>query len=138
MAAESTTETTRASAASETGQHGFTTQFPRLDSDIGIEEAWSANVKRTYDRVEEEIAAGVKSAQDHLNALRTVQTQQLTNMVTNADNLQKQHLAHRDIATDRTWTQSNELEALLSAKSGVQADAFVVALAEAIRAGMAK
>jgi hypothetical protein len=84
------------------------------DQDVNVDEgmsvaalndtrAWNANVKRTYDRLEEEISASVKSAQDHLNNVRTVQLQLLTNMTVNSDAMQKQHTAHRDIATDRTW-----------------------------------
>ena len=54
----------------------------------------------------------------------------LASMQANADSKEKQHLAHRDIATDRTWNV-DEVSAL-TAKSGVQADAMVVALTEAI------
>ena len=117
----------------------------RLDqlTDIGVDEAyqlaglnqtrsWDANVKRTYDTLEEELHSAVKESQAHLAELHTVRVQMLTNMTVNCDNLQKQHTAHRDIATDRTWTQSNELENLLSAKSGVQADAIVTMLAKVV------
>ena len=111
------------------------------DQDVNVDEAlalaalsdtraWNANVKRTYDRVEEEIGSAVKSTQSHLDALRGIQIQQLANMSVNCDNLQKQHLAHRDIATDRTWNV-DEVSAL-TAKSGAQADAMVVALLEAL------
>lgn len=122
----------------------------RLDqiTDVGVDEAtqsavldqtrsWNANTKRTYDTLEEELQTSVKSAQDHLNELRTVRLGMLANMSVNSDNLQKQHLAHRDIAVDRTWTQVNELEVMLAAKSGVQADAFVTLLAKAIADALA-
>ena len=56
--------------------------------------------------------------------------QMLTNMAVNADNLQKQHLAHRDIATDRTWNV-DEVSALV-AKSGVEADAAVALVLKAV------
>ncbi len=119
-----------------------TTRLDQL-TDIGVDEAtqsavldqtrsWNANVKRTYDTLEEELHAAVKESQNHLAQLHTVQLQMLSNMAVNSDALQKQHTAHRDIATDRTWTQSNELETMLAAKSGVQADAFVALLAKAI------
>ncbi len=115
----------------------------RLDqiTDVGSDEAtqsaildqtrsWNANTKRTYDTLEEELHASVKESQNHISELHTVRLQMLTNMAVNSDNLQKQHLAHRDIATDRTWNV-DEVSAL-TAKSGVQADAMVVALTEAI------
>ena len=86
--------------------------------------AWSANVKRTYDRTEEEISASVKAAQDHLNNVRTVQLQMLTNLAVNTDNLQKQHLAHRDLATDRTWNLDEQ---------GNQAVIALAKLADAIK-----
>lgn len=117
----------------------------RLDqiTDVGADEAtqsaildqtrsWNANTKRTYDTLEEELHSAVKEANAHISELRTIRIQMLTNMAVNCDNLQKQHTAHRDIATDRTWTQINELEAALAAKSGVQADAMVTLLAKAV------
>ena len=97
--------------------------------------AWNANVKRTYDTLDEELQSGVKQAQSQLADLHTIRVQMLTNMATNADNLQKQHLAHRDIATDRTWNV-DEVSALV-AKSGVQADAFVALLSKSIADALA-
>ncbi len=52
----------------------------------------------------------------------------------------KQAVRHSDLAIDRQWNvdeQGAQAVALLStvAKTGVQIDAFVVALAEAIRKG---
>lgn len=130
------TETRRTTSSAERDQ--ATTRLDQI-TDVGADEAtmsavldqtrsWNANVKRTYDTLEEELHSAVKEANAHISELRTIRIQMLTNMATNADNLQKQHMAHRDIATDRTWTQSNELETMLAAKSGVQADAFVAAL----------
>ena len=110
-------------------------------TDIGVDEAtqsavldqtrsWNANVKRTYDTLEQELHASVMESNAHVSELRTVRLRMLTDMAVNADNLQKQHLAHRDIATDRTWN-IDEVSAL-SAKSGVQADAMVTLLAKVI------
>ncbi len=111
----------------------------RLDqiTDIGVDEAnqlaglnqtrsWDANVKRTYDTLEEELHSAVKEANAHISELRTIRVQMLTNMAVNCDAMQKQHTAHRDIATDRTWNV-DEVSALV-AKSGVQADAMVALL----------
>ncbi len=120
----------------------------RLDqiTDIGADEAnmsavydqtrsWNANTKRTYDTLEEELHSAVKEANAHISELRTIRVQMLANMAVNSDNLQKQHLAHRDIATDRTWN-IDEVSGL-SAKSGVQADAMVALLAKAIADALA-
>lgn len=101
--------------------------------------AWNANSKLTYDSVLEQLASQVKEAQTHITNVNAVRLQTLASMQANADALNKQHTAHRDIATDRTWTQTDELGimsatafAAVNAKSGVQADAFVALLAEAV------
>lgn len=120
----------------------------RLDqiTDVGGDEAnqsaildqtrsWNANVKRTYDTLEEELHSAVKEANAHISELRTIRVQMLSNMAVNCDALQKQHMAHRDIATDRTWN-IDEVSGL-SAKSGVQADAMVTLLAKAIADALA-
>ena len=110
-------------------------------ADTGAEEAhtagiydqtrsWNANVKAGFDTLQEELHSATKEANAHISELRTIRVQMLANMAVNSDNLQKQHQAHRDIATDRTWTQVNELEVALAAKSGVQADALVALLAK--------
>ena len=122
------------------------TDTKRQNQDIGADEAnqsavldqtrsWNANVKRTYDTLEEELHTSVKSANDHLNSVRAIREQMLTNMVGNSDALMKQHLAHRDIATDRTWNV-DEVSALV-AKSGLQADAMATLLSKAIADGIA-
>lgn len=121
----------------------------RLDqiTDVGVDEAtqsgvldqtrsWNANTKRTFDFVGAEMQRAATAAQDHLNNLRTVQIQLLTNMAGNADALNKQHTSHRDISTDRTWN-IDEVSGL-SAKSGVQADAMVALLARAISDALGK
>ncbi len=139
------TETRRTTSSAERDQ--TTTRLDQL-TDIGADEAnqgaildqtrsWNANVKRTYDTLEEELHSAVKEANAHISELRTIRVQMLANMAVNCDALQKQHTAHRDIATDRTWTASNELEAALAAKSGVQADAMVTLLAKAIADALA-
>ena len=94
--------------------------------------AWNANAKQTYDNILEQLAAQVKEAQTHITNVNAVRLQTLATMQANADALQNQHTAPRDIATDRTWTHVNELEVMLGAKSGVQADAFVTLLAKSI------
>lgn len=121
--------------------------FNRNNQDIGVDEAyqlaalansraWDANGKITYDNLLESLAAQVKEAQTHVTNVNAVRLQVLSSMQANADALNKQHTAHRDIATDNTWTKSNEMETMMAtafasgnAKSGVQADAFITMLA---------
>ncbi len=128
--------------------------FNRNNQDIGVDEAyqlaglantraWNANEKRTYDTLDEVLNSGMKEAQAHLAELHTVRIQMLTNMAVNCDSLQKQHTAHRDIATDNTWTKSNEMETMMAtafaqgnAKTGVQQDAFIAMIVEAVAARM--
>ncbi len=148
MAEESISESGTSEAGSGVGSRRTAANaerdnvFNRTNADVGVDEAyqlaglsntraWDANVKRTYDVLEEEIHSATKEANAHISELRTVRLQMLTNLANNADSLQKQHTAHRDIATDRTWTQVNEMEvaaaaafAALQAKTGSQADAI--------------
>ena len=154
MATESTSESATSEAASGIGARRTVSDFERDQvvarqdqiTDVGVDEAsmiavldqsrsWNANTKRTFDFVGVEMQRAAQAAQDHLGALRTVQVQLLTNMAANADAMNKQNTAHRDIATDRTWN-IDEVSAL-SAKSGVQADAFVALLAKAISDALA-
>ncbi len=149
MTAESTSKAaqTDAGAGTETRRTAANAErdsvFDRNNQDIDTDSAyslaglndtraWNANVKRTYDTLEEQLSAQFKESQTHITNVNAVRLRMLADLTTNADNLQKQHLAHRDIATDRTWTQINELETMLAAKSGVQADAFVAALMKAL------
>ncbi|NGX42293.1 MAG: hypothetical protein K940chlam7_00571 [Chlamydiae bacterium] len=134
------TETRRTTSSAERDQ--ATTRLDQI-TDVGVDEAtmsavldqtraWNANSKACFDTLQEELHSAVKEANAHISELRTIRVNMLANMAQNSDNIQKQHMAHRDIATDRTWTQSNELETMLAAKSGVQADAFVAALMKAL------
>jgi hypothetical protein len=73
-----------------------------------------ANVKRTYDEYQETGLAGIRSAQAHAQEVLAISRGHLARVqsyaelglakaIENADALMKQHLAHRDIATDCTW-----------------------------------
>jgi hypothetical protein len=154
MAKDSVSESATSEAASGIGARRTVSDFERDSvvarqdqiTDVGADEAtmaaildqtrsWNANTKRTFDFVGIEMQRAAQAAQDHLGNLRTVQVQLLTNMAANADALNKQHTSHRDIATDRVWN-IDEVSAL-SAKSGVQADAFVALLAKAIADALA-
>ena len=130
--------------------------FNRNNQDVGIDEAyqlaglsstrsWDANVKRTYDTLDQELAAQVKEAQTTIAQLNTVRLQNLSNMTVNSDALAKQMIKHSDLAHDRIWSQSNEMEiaaasafASLNAKTGTQADALQAIVAAAIADALKK
>ena len=149
--AKSTSKSSTTEAGSGVGSHRTVSNAERDNivnrqdqiTDVGADEAtqsaildqtrsWNANTKQAYDTLVEQLHSATKEAHTHIANLNTVRLQMLTNMQVNADALQKQHTAHRDIATDRTWTQINELEVMLAAKSGVQADAMVAFLAKIV------
>ena len=77
-------------------------------------DAWGANVKRTYDEFLEEslqtqrevrkfLSRIAGNHEDHDSALRAASLVAVQNSVENNNALSKQHLAHRDIATNKTW-----------------------------------
>lgn len=90
-----------------------------------VSDAWIANMKRTYDEYQQESLESIKrnrsyvdkvlsDAQQHDNVRQTIANQALQNAVetanmvgknacVNIDSIQKQHTAHRDIATDNLW-----------------------------------
>jgi len=99
--------------------------------EIGKDEAWFANVKRTYDEYQSlavDLARKlnlhfdklVSDAQSHDNVKQTIAEQALQNAVETANMVSKQAVRHGDIAIDRQWNV-DEVSAL-TAKSGVQAD----------------
>lgn len=77
-------------------------------------EAWFANVKRTYDEYQQESLESIRAnrslaikllsdAQQHDNARQTIATQALQNAVETANMVSKQSVRHGDIAVDRQW-----------------------------------
>jgi hypothetical protein len=121
---------------------------PEREFETGKDEFWFAaignlyaNFKRTFDEYQD-VSLGlirklnthydkmVTDAQQHDNARQTTANLALSNAVDTANLVNKQAVAHRDIAHDRIWN-IDEVSGL-SAKSGVQADAFVALLAKAV------
>lgn len=83
-------------------------------SPASISKAWAANVKRSYDAYQAEDLESLRQARmttqkladAHLDHVRDLQLQQVrmhSLAVENDNAMSKQHLAHRDLATDRTW-----------------------------------
>ena len=81
----------------------------RDNADIGIDESWSANVKRTYDEFLDMSLVGARHQQQHFDALmarsqthfdaqQNVLLQLMQNCVDTANLANKQGVAHRDLA----------------------------------------
>lgn len=109
-------------------------------------EAWAANRKRTYDELQDLSLSSARfnlrlseriahDSLDHANRLRIIAERSLTNAATHDQDLAKQHLAHRDIATDRTWNV-DEVAALV-AKNAIFQDAIAAAVAAGVNAALA-
>lgn len=147
MVAKTTAEAAADEAAAGVGARrtvsSADTDMKRQDqiTDVGADEAmqsaildqtrsWNAKTNAAFETLQEEMHSTVKESQNHLVNVHTIQQQLLTNMVANSDALMKQHLAHADIARDRTWNV-DEVSALV-AKSGVQADSIVALMAKII------
>lgn len=82
--------------------------------EIGKDESWFANVKRTYDEYQHESLESVRrnrayvdktlsDAQQHDNARQNIANQALQNAVETANMVGKQAHRHSDIAIDRQW-----------------------------------
>ena len=111
----------RTQSNTETGsgmKTDFTDVTKNIDSDIGIPEAWSANVKRTYDVHQTyDVESQVQNRQ-HYNTLVTQLQTHLANLnqltVTNLANNQNQSNLCNTLSIDRAW---NINETDLAAKS---------------------
>lgn len=75
----------------------------RAIGDIGVNEAWSANLKRCFDVFGDYLGR----SRDHYDAMqvdaRSHASQVVQNAITTADMIAKQAVAHRDIAIDNEW-----------------------------------
>lgn len=107
--------------------------------EIGKDEAWFANVKRTYDEYQHESIESIRrnrtivdktlsDAQQHDNARQDIANQSLQNAVETANMVGKQAVRHGDIAADRQWNVDEV--AHLVAKTPVFMDAVAAAVAK--------
>jgi len=124
-----------------TGPNGGEREF-----EVGKDEAWFANIKRTYDEYQQESLTTIRRSRDYIskvlsdegqndNVRQNIANQALQNAVETANLVGKQAVAHRDIAIDRIWNV-DEVSAL-TAKSGVQADTIQAIVAAAVAAALA-
>lgn len=107
---------------SDKGRAAHQVTSAESDQDIGADEAmaasivetmqaWQANKKRTYDRVEGDLDAAIKSGQSHVDRLRTIQELQLSNAVIACNQANNARMDHHNIFIDRVWNV-NETDAL--------------------------
>jgi len=82
--------------------------------EIGRDEAWFANVKRTYDEFQHESLESVRrnrsivdkiaaDAEQYDNQRQNIANQALQNAVETANMVGKQTIRHSDLAVDRQW-----------------------------------
>ena len=107
-------------------------------------EAWFANIKRTYDEYQNESLESVKNnrllinklisdAQQHDNTRQTIANQALQNAVETANMVSKQSVRHGDLAIDRQWNvdeQGYTAENIL--RDSTFKDAIAAAVATAV------
>ena len=105
--------------------------------EIGIDEAWKANTKRTYDRSEENLQSLFNQTQTQLAAINQVQLQTLKNMQDSANQISKQSIRHESLAADRQWNideQGYQVEEVLNNQTFQ--NAISAAVASAVNAAM--
>src|SRR3990167_10627735 len=82
--------------------------------EIGRDESWFANIKRTYDEFQQESLQTIREqralftklltdAQQNDNARQNIANQALQNAVETANMVGKQSVRHGDVAIDRQW-----------------------------------
>ena len=113
--------------------------------EIGMDEAWKANLKRTYDEYQQESLESIRQmrayalkilsdAQQGDNAKQNIATQALQNAVETANMVGKQAVRHGDLAIDRQWNVDEVAEALTKSQVFKDAIAAAVAGAAAVKA----
>jgi hypothetical protein len=120
----------------------------RTNQDVGADEYISAvlanaagtnllNSKLQVDNAMEECQSSIKSAQSHLDELRTVRLQMLSNMTTNSQNTQAVVTDSLKLGSDRMWN-INETDAIAAtvistlSNLGIKSDAGAAAVLEAL------
>jgi len=112
---------------------GLTDVTKNIDSDIGIPEAWSANVKRTYDIHQSYDMESQTQNRTQYNVLQS----QLQTHLANVNQLALQSLANNQnqsnlcntLSIDRAWNV-NETDAFAVLLNGMVADAVKAAVAK--------
>lgn len=109
--------------------------------EIGKDEAWFGNIKRTYDEFQHESLESIRrnrtivdktlsDAQQHDNARQDIANQALQNAVETANMVGKQTVRHADLAVDHQWNLNEQTAAMV--KNQVFQDAVAAAVAAAV------
>ena len=111
--------------------------------EIGKDEAWFANVKRTYDEYQHESLESIKrnrayvdkvlsDAQQSDNVRQNIANQALQNAVETANMVGKQATRHSDIAIDRQWNIDEQGYTAQKILAAMQDPEIIAAMAAAI------
>lgn len=102
--------------------------------EVGMDEAWKANIKRTYDEYQDVALGLTREMNAHINKVmsdaQTLTNQIQQNAIESANMVAKQAIRHADIAIDRQWNVDEVAQ--LVAKTPVFLDAIAAAVAQAI------
>ena len=100
---------------------------PEVDRDVRVDEAWKANLKRTYDEMQQENLETMRQCRVQMANIQALVTQSMQNAIetanlcakqtlTNNDLITKQCIRHNDVAIDCTWDPGPGEESLKSDK----------------------
>lgn len=70
-----------------------------IERDVRVDEAWKANIKRTYDEMQQESLETIRQSRVQIGNIQAIQAQALANMVENANFAAKRSLDHWDNAS---------------------------------------
>lgn len=115
---------------------------PEREFEVGKDESWFANIKRTSDEYQQESLETIRmnrtlfhklltDAQQHDNTRQTIATQALQNAVETANMVSKQAHRHSDLAIDRQWNVDEVAQAV--AKTGFFADAVAAIVVKTLK-----
>ena len=110
--------------------------------EIGKDEAWFANVKRTYDEFQQESLESIRRNRSYVDKVlsdaqqfdgqrQAIANQSLQNAVETANMVSKQALRHTDIAIDRQWNIDEVSNLAVGSTVSINAIAAAVAVAVA-------
>ena len=87
---------------------------PEVDRDVRVDEAWKANIKRTYDEMQQESLETTKAVRKQMNDVHALTIQVMQNAIENANLAAKRSLDHWD-----------NVKVLADTATGAAADAMI-------------
>lgn len=87
---------------------------PEVDRDVRVDEAWKANIKRTYDEMQQESLETTKLVRKQMNDIHNLSLQIMQNAIENANLAAKRSLDHWD-----------NVKVLADTATGAAADAMI-------------